>query len=66
MSDLVALPMSGKLLVDDRHSTKWRRKLTTLHGEGVHGSHRCSTDTTPFVRIGRPLSNHRSFAYGSL
>ena len=26
MSDLVALPMSDKLLVEDRHSTKWRRK----------------------------------------
>jgi hypothetical protein len=34
MSDLVTLPMSDKLLFDDQHSTKWRRQMTILHGEG--------------------------------
>ena len=66
MSGLVALPLSDKLSFEDQHSTKWRRRMTTLHGEGVHGSHKCSTDTTPFIRIVRPLSSHRSFAYGSV
>ena len=34
MSGLVALPLSDKLSFEDQHSTKWRRRMTTLHGEG--------------------------------